>query len=69
MDAERLIYMVNQIARNLAAQGEEDAALQTAQHIEDYWNSRMRTALLAATPAHLDPIAIKAVEILAHRSS
>ena len=43
----QLIYMANQIARNLAAQGEAVAVAQTAQHIRDFWDPRMKAAILA----------------------
>src|SRR3546814_11336345 len=39
---ERLIYMANQIARNLAAEGEAEAVAATAQHIASFWDPRMR---------------------------
>lgn len=35
MDLARLHYMANQIARNLAAQGEAAAIVGTAQHMRD----------------------------------
>lgn len=57
MDLARLHHMANQIARNLAAQGEEAAIAATAQHIRDFWDPRMKAAILAADPAPLDPIA------------
>lgn len=64
MDIERLRYMANQIARNLAPQGEAEAAAATAQHIKDYWDPRMKAAIFADDPAALDPIARAAVERL-----
>ena len=64
MEIERLRQMANQIARNLAAQGEAAAAAATAQHITDFWDPRMKAALLADDPARLDPIARAAVETL-----
>ncbi|MFM5917145.1 MAG: formate dehydrogenase subunit delta [Novosphingobium sp.] len=63
MEIERLRYMANQIARNLAAQGEQAAVAATAQHIREYWDPRMKAAL-QADPAGLDPIAQAAVEHL-----
>ena len=61
MDLHNLIYMANQIARNLAAQGDADAVAQTAQHLRDFWDPRMKSAIRAADPATLDPIAAAAV--------
>ena len=40
--------MADQIARNFAAQGEEEAVKATAQHIRDFWDPRMKAAILAA---------------------
>ena len=63
---ERLIYMANQIARNLASEGAEAAAL-TAQHIRDFWDPHMRGRILqmAAEDDHgLSPIAADAVALL-----
>lgn len=63
MDLARLTYMANQIARNLAAHGDAAAAL-TCQHIKDYWDPRMKAAILAGERSGLDPIARAAVELL-----
>jgi len=64
MDAAHLTYMANQIARNLAAQGDAEAIAATHQHIVDFWDPRMKAAILAADPAALVPIAAAAVEQL-----
>ena len=60
-----LVRMANQIARNLAAQGEEAAIAQTAQHIRDFWDPRMKAAIRAADPATLEPLARAAIARLA----
>lgn len=65
MDPARLHHMANQIARNLAAQGEGAAIEATFQHLRDFWDPRMKTAILGADRAALDPIARAAVERLA----
>lgn len=65
MDIERLIAMANQIARNLAIQGEEEAARATCQHLKDFWDPRMKAAILASDRSALDPIARAAVDRLA----
>jgi formate dehydrogenase subunit delta len=62
MDTDRLIYMANQIARNFAAQGETTAIAATAQHLRDFWDPRMKAAILAADCTGLDPIAQAALE-------
>lgn len=64
MDIERLTYMANQIARNLAPQGETATDL-AYQHLKDFWDPRMKAAILAGSRDGLDPIARAAVERLA----
>jgi formate dehydrogenase subunit delta len=64
MDLERLIYMANQIARNLAMQGEEEAVRATFQHLKDFWDPRMKAAILGGDRTGLDPIARAAVDRL-----
>jgi formate dehydrogenase subunit delta len=61
MDIAQLQYMVNQIARNLAAGDEQKAIAATAQHLTDFWDPRMRAAILASDLAQLSPIARAAV--------
>ncbi|MBC2667532.1 formate dehydrogenase subunit delta [Novosphingobium piscinae] len=56
--------MANQIAANLAAQGEAAAVAETAAHITRYWDPRMRAAILAADAAGLSPIARAAIASL-----
>jgi formate dehydrogenase subunit delta len=61
MDIPKLRMMANQIARNLAVQGEEEAVAATAQHIQDFWDPRMKAAIFADDAEMLDPIAKAAV--------
>lgn len=61
MQLERLTQMANQIARNLAAQGEAQAIEATLQHIKDFWDPRMKTAILAGDHSGLEPIAKAAI--------
>jgi formate dehydrogenase subunit delta len=65
MDPARLHYMADQIARNFAAIGHDHAVAATADHIVKFWEPRMKTALLAADPAALSPIARDAIALLA----
>lgn len=65
MDIANLHYMANQIARNLAAGGEQEAIVATAQHLTDFWDPRMKAAIRASDHAQLSPIARAAVERLA----
>lgn len=62
MDLERLTYMANQIARNLAPQGEAQAVDLTFQHLKDFWDPRMKAAILAGDRSGLDPIAKAAID-------
>lgn len=65
--AEKLVKMANQIARNLAARGEQRAIMATADHIAKFWNPRMRSGIaghLAAGGEGLDPIARAAIDRL-----
>jgi len=64
MEIERLTYMANQIARNLAFQGEAEAKELTYQHLRDFWDPRMKAAILAGNRGGLDPIARAAVDRL-----
>jgi formate dehydrogenase subunit delta len=61
---DRLIYMANQIARNVAALGEEEAVATTADHIRSFWDPAMKKrihVLAAARPEALSPIAAAAI--------
>ena len=62
MDIERLTYMANQIAKNLAVQGEAEAIELAHQHIKDFWDPRMKKAILAGDRSGLDPIARAAID-------
>ncbi len=67
---ERLVYMANQIARNLAASG-DDAIAETADHIAKFWDPRMRGRILAGDPQQLglSEIAAGAFELLRERGA
>ncbi len=45
--SEKLVMQANQIAAFFAAQGEERAVPQIANHIQRYWDPRMRAAMAA----------------------
>ena len=65
MNLDRLHYLANQIARNLAAGGEDAAIAATAQHIRNFRDPRMKAAILGGDRSGLDPIAAAAVGLLA----
>ncbi len=50
MSPDRLIYMANQIGRFFQSQGRDKAVPGIAEHIQKFWDPRMRSAILA----HLD---------------
>jgi formate dehydrogenase subunit delta len=60
---ERLIYMANQIAANLAT--EDDPVSATANHIDLYWDPRMKQMIRDHGDAGLSPIAAAAIVGLA----
>ncbi len=65
---ERLIYMANQIARNLAAQGGDEAIGMVAEHIRNFWDPSMRRRIIALANERRDslsPIAAAAVDRVA----
>ena len=60
----RLIYMANQIGRNFAALGHDDAVSATLDHIVKFWDPRMKAQIvvLAAEGAgHFELITSAAV--------
>ena len=62
---ETLRRMANDIARNFAAMGEEPAVLATADHIDHFWDPRMKAAIFADGREGLLPIAAGAIDHLA----
>jgi formate dehydrogenase subunit delta len=69
---EKLVYMANQIGKFFAAQGEERAVKEIADHLRKFWTPSMRAAIIAhwrAGAAGLDPLPNRAVEQLAAESA
>ena len=67
MSAERLVTMANQIGLFFAHRGEHAPEL-IAAHIRQFWDPRMRAAMLAhfaESGAGLDPLPRAALELLA----
>ncbi|MGN7932705.1 formate dehydrogenase subunit delta [Sphingopyxis sp. 22461] len=65
---ERLIYMVNQIVRNLAAEKPERSVTMVADHIRDFWDPSMRrriAVLAIERPEAFSPVAAAAVDLIA----
>lgn len=65
MDAAKLRYMAEQIARNLAIADEAEAIAATARHIRDFWDPRMQTAILDEDREGLSPVLAAALDRLA----
>lgn len=59
---DKLVYMANQIAANLAL--EPDPAAATAEHIQLYWDPRMKRMLRDHGPDGLSPIASAALSMI-----
>ena len=62
---DTLRRMANDIARNLEAMGPGKAVLATADHIDKFWDQRMKRAIFADEGTGLSPIAREAIEHLA----
>ena len=61
MEVERLVYMANQIARNLELRGHDAAVEETATHIIKFWDPRMKATMLSGDRSQLSPIAADAM--------
>lgn len=68
MDVLRLRQMVEQIAANLAIRGHAKAVAATADHIETFWDPRMKAAICADDRGALSMIAAEAIGLVASRS-
>ena len=69
---DKLVYMANQVAKFFAHEGEAKAVTDTADHLVKFWDPRMRAAILKHLDeggAGLDPIPLKAVQVLKERAS
>ncbi|MEZ5744136.1 MAG: formate dehydrogenase subunit delta [Sphingomonadaceae bacterium] len=64
MDVAKLTMMANQIAKNLAVMGEDEAIAATADHIRQFWDPRMKAAILGGDRSGLEPVAAAAVDAL-----
>jgi len=62
---ETLRRMANDIARNPASMGEREAVLATADHIDKFWDPRMKQAIFADGRTGLSDIARGAIDHLA----
>ncbi len=72
MSPDKLAYMANQIGKFFAHEGEARAVASVADHIAKFWDPRMRKAIfdhLDAGGAGLDPIPLKAVQMLKEKAA
>lgn len=60
---ERLVHMVNQIATNLAT--DPDPVTATAEHIQLFWDPRMKKMILESNRDGLSPVSAAAIDRLA----
>lgn len=71
MSADKLVRKANQIATFFRSQNAGEAPARVAEHLEKFWDPRLRRAIIAhgaAGGAGLDPIAAHAVTLLAGRA-
>jgi len=64
---DKLVYMANQISKFCAGQGDAVAVSGTTEHLQKFWDPRMRAIIrryLAEGGQGLDPVARRAVERL-----
>ena len=64
---DKLVYMANQIGKFFAGQGEEKAVPLIADHLEKFWDPRMRAAIVGHLDAGgngLDPLVREAIKKL-----
>jgi formate dehydrogenase subunit delta len=68
MSPDKLVYMVNQIGKYFIAQNQDKAAGEIADHLQQFWDPRMRKGIIAHLEtggAGLEPASLRAVQILA----
>jgi formate dehydrogenase subunit delta len=64
---DKLVYMANQIGKFFAHQGEDKAVAGVADHLEKFWDPRMRASIVAHLDAGgngLDPLVREAIKKL-----
>jgi formate dehydrogenase subunit delta len=67
MQPDKLVMMANQIAKFFAAQGHDRAVPQITDHLEKFWDPRMRRQIHAHVDkggAGLDPLALEAIKAM-----
>jgi formate dehydrogenase subunit delta len=72
MQAERLVYMANQIGDFFKTYPHDQAVAGIAEHIKKFWDPRMRAQIFqqVETPDHgLKPIVLEALQSLATQAA
>ncbi len=67
MQPEKLVMMANQIAKFFAAQGHDRAVPGITDHLEKFWDPRMRRHIVEHVDsggAGLDPLALDAIKAM-----
>lgn len=67
MSPDKLVYMANQIASFMESRPAAEAASGVAEHINDYWEPRMRRqffAIVDAGGAGLRPLVLQAAPLI-----
>ena len=71
MSADKLVYMANQVGKFFAPQGDEAVVSGVAEHLERFWDPRMRALIgahLDAGGAGLDEAVRRAVALMVSRA-
>ena len=69
---EKLVYMANQIARNIAPVADDAAAEALADHVAHFWDPRMKQMIFAHVDAggeDLSPTALAGLKLLKDRGA
>ena len=67
MNIQKLIYMANQISNYFKSYPDEKAVISTANHINQFWDKRMKKEIIVYAKKNgdgLNPIALNAVNNL-----
>jgi formate dehydrogenase subunit delta len=66
MSPDKLAYMANQIGRFFAHQKHDQAVASIADHLDKFWDPRMRSGILAhLEDVQLDPLVREAINVIA----
>ena len=65
MKTEKLVRMANQIAGFFSHEGPERGAASVADHLQKFWDPRMRAEIAASSASGSSPVALEAVRQIA----